>query len=403
VDRSSSGLSRAIGIPAGNGESPRLRDGLPFCVAIFLSARVFLSVLGVVAVNHEEPVTDLAGAPGVGSEHPSEPGWHNAFDGTDRWDASWFQAIASEGYAEDDGRAAFFPGFPLLVRAATTLTGGHVLAATLVVSNLAFVAALVVLHALTTLEYGVSVARRAVVLAAFFPTAFFFLAPYSESLFLLCALMALWFARQGTWWAAGIAGACAAFTRVIGVVLLPSLAAEAFLRHREQDRRLAPGVIAAAATLLGPALYFAWWAARGEASAPIEAQAVWGRELTFPLITLGSALALGIRGVSSRMGRYWTADVLVSAAALVPLTWRWRSIRAPYLVYAALAALVPLCYPLSARPLSSFPRLALIVFPVYWALALLLQNHRAFGAVVALCCVGYAILAIEFMNWGFVF
>jgi hypothetical protein len=403
VDRSSGLRDRETGAPSSDPGWPRVRDGAPFCIAVFLSARVFLSVLGVVGVHHVEPVTDLVGAPGPGDEQPSEPGWHNAVDGTDRWDANWFTAIASDGYTEGDGDAAFFPGFPLLVRAVTPLTAGEPLAAALLVSNAAFLAALLLLFALTTVEYGVAVARRTTVLTTFFPTAFFFLAPYSESLFLLCALAAFWFARRGTWTASGIAAAAAASTRAIGVVLLPSLVAEAFRGHRAEGRPLAPGIAAAFATLLGPALYLAWWGVRGDVSAPIDAQGVWGRELTFPLLTAGEGLALAIRGIGSTVGRYWTADALVGAAALVPFAMRWRSIRPQYLIYAASAVLVPLCYALPARPLLSFPRFLLVAFPVFWALALLLRDRRAFAAAVALGGVGYAVLAVTFMNWGFVF
>jgi hypothetical protein len=403
VDRSSGLREREVGGAAAGAGSARIRDGAPFCVAVFLSARVFLSVLGVIGVHHVAPVSNLAGAPGVGDEQPSEPGWHNAVDGTDRWDAGWFTAIAKDGYVEGDGEAAFFPGFPLLVRAVMPLTGGNSLAAALLVSNTAFLAALLVLFALTTAEYGVAVARRTIVLTAFFPTAFFFLAPYSESLFLFCALAAFWFARRGTLTAAGIGAAAAASTRAIGVVLLPSLVAEAFRGHRAEGRPLAPGIVAALATLVGPALYLAWWGARGDLSAPIDAQAAWGRELTFPLVTLGDGLALAVRGLDSAVGRYWSADALIGAAALVPFALRWRSIRSPYLIYGASAVLVPLCYALPARPLLSLPRFVVVVFPVFWALALLLHDRRAFAAAIAFGCVGYALLAVAFMNWGFVF
>ncbi len=48
-------------------------------------------------------------------------------------DAPWFLRLADTGYAPDDGSAAFFPLYPLLVRAVGTLLGGSWLLAAYVV------------------------------------------------------------------------------------------------------------------------------------------------------------------------------------------------------------------------------------------------------------------------------
>ena len=60
--------------------------------------------------------------------------------------------------------------------------------AALLVSNLAFLGALLALFALTADAFGERIARRAIVVTALFPTAFFFLAPYTESLFLFLSM-----------------------------------------------------------------------------------------------------------------------------------------------------------------------------------------------------------------------
>ena len=58
-----------------------------------------------------------------------------------------------------------------------------------------YLAALVVLYGLTAREYDVPTARRATVLLALFPASFFFLVPYSESLFLLLTVLTFWWFR----------------------------------------------------------------------------------------------------------------------------------------------------------------------------------------------------------------
>ena len=65
------------------------------------------------------------------------------------------------------------------------------------VANVSFLLALILLYGLTTLEYTEDIARRSVVLLASFPASFVFMAPYSESLFLLSSLAAFWWARRG--------------------------------------------------------------------------------------------------------------------------------------------------------------------------------------------------------------
>src|SRR5687768_13823985 len=41
-----------------------------------------------------------------------------------RWDAVWYLRIAESGYGDGEARAAFFPLYPLLVRAVATPFGG---------------------------------------------------------------------------------------------------------------------------------------------------------------------------------------------------------------------------------------------------------------------------------------
>src|ERR671914_507231 len=66
-----------------------------------------------------------------------------------RWDSVWFLRIADTGYGDSAPRAAFFPLYPLLVRAVATPLGGSeaaLLIAAFLVSLAAFVGALVLLH-----------------------------------------------------------------------------------------------------------------------------------------------------------------------------------------------------------------------------------------------------------------
>src|SRR3954454_22047815 len=96
-----------------------------------------------------------------------------------RWDSVWYLAIANDGYPRDDvRRAAFFPLYPLLVRAVDRVAGDPILAGALV-SLVCFAVALVLLHRLTALELGPASASPAVWAIALYPGAVFFSAVYS--------------------------------------------------------------------------------------------------------------------------------------------------------------------------------------------------------------------------------
>src|SRR5919204_1738296 len=72
-----------------------------------------------------------------------------------RWDSVWYLRIADSGYGDSAPRAAFFPLYPVLVRGVGTAFGGShgaLLAAAYLVSLVAFLGALVLLHRLAELE-----------------------------------------------------------------------------------------------------------------------------------------------------------------------------------------------------------------------------------------------------------
>ena len=209
----------------------------------------------------------------------------------------WFLRIATGGYAAGDGSAAFFPLYPMAIKVLAWLPGVGPLGAALFISNACFLGALVVLHGLTRLEgMSAAVARTSVLLIAIFPTAFFFLAPYTESPFLLLSVSAFWFARRDRWAMAALMGALAALTRSIGLVLVLGLAVEAIQRTREDGRPLVPRLAASAAVAVGPALYFLYWGVvHQDTMAPFDAQEAWQRVFTFPLATLVQAGRYAVR------------------------------------------------------------------------------------------------------------
>jgi Gpi18-like mannosyltransferase len=105
------------------------------------------------------------------------------------------------------------------------ITGGNTLASGLLVSGIAFLASLIAIYQTALLESGdEKTAFRTSLYLASFPAALFLVASYSESIFLLGAILSLYNARKGRWLAAGLWGAVAAVTRIPGAALVVPLA-----------------------------------------------------------------------------------------------------------------------------------------------------------------------------------
>lgn len=380
----------------------RLRDGLRPCLLVFLAARIGLSLVSVIAVDLVDPLPPVD-VPGR-TAPPATSGWHNVIDATERQDAVWYLRLADEGWSGEDASAAFFPLYPLTVRAvAWILPGSDELIAALLVSNAAFLGALLALFALTADAFGERVARRAIVVAALFPTAFFFLAPYTESLFLFLSILAFRAARWDRWGHVAVTGALAALTRSVGIVLIPALLVEAFSgkRGRSGSRRALAGRVAGAAAIsLGPLSWFAWWGlAHGNWLAPLDAQRLWGRELQPPWVSLTHAVDLAWSFRS-----YWLLDLVLVSIAIAGLALAVPALRVSEITYGGLSLLLPLVDPFWDRPLLSAPRFAVVVFPALWGLSGVgLGRALPRTLVTAVLAGGWVLCAVLFVNWRHLF
>ena len=134
------------------------------------------------------------------------------------WDTISYLGIAILGYRQD-ASIAFMPLYPLMIRFAAPIFGGNYLLATLVLSTLLCIIASILMYELFAAMYPQTVARDAVVLFLAFPTAFFLLAGYTESLFIVLVLIFWLLARKKRWFWAALAAGLATLTRLQGVVL----------------------------------------------------------------------------------------------------------------------------------------------------------------------------------------
>jgi hypothetical protein len=326
-----------------------------------------------------------------------------------RWDAMWFLTIAEDGY--DDQRAAFFPLYPGLVRGLAWVVGEPVVAG-IALSLACFFAALVLLHLLVALDHGREVAALTVVLVAVFPGALWFSAVYSEALFLLLSVGAVYAARTGRWAWAGAAGALAASTRSAGLVLLVPLAVLWWTGSRRQ--RDAAWILLVP---VGLAAFCALLALDGQdAFAPFDAQEQWSRSFAGPFAGVVDGARAAWDGAGTILGGdprpvapydpAWLdvglfATLLGVGAALVLAV---RRLPAAWWAYAVCALALPLSFPVDGQPLMSLPRFAAVLWPLHLAVALWLvrRGPASRRVVVGLSLAGLAAVSAEVATWGWV-
>lgn len=396
-----------------------LRDGLLSCVKIFVGTRLLLAAIALIgvallpdfshvieAIRGQLPIVPTPVSVPGWPAHAITPGWHNLFTAWERLDALWFLKIATHGYSKADASAAFFPLYPAVIAALSFVLGGHPLAASLLISNGAFLGALMVMYVLTRGELSEDLARRAVLYTAVFPTAFFFLAPYSESLFLLLVLLSLWSARRRRWALAGATGALAALTRNLGVLMVPALVAEAVHQWlaRGRDRPPVKEVLWSLVPAVGLAAYLLYWQAfSGDWLAPLHKQANWQRALANPLVTLDRGTQDAFRYIGFYPGGYHTLDWLIAVPVIAAGIYAVIRFRPIYGIFAVAALLVPLASMFEARPLIAYSRYALPVFPIYWAFAKWTGGRRAaHELVVAASATLLGLMTLLFVNWYYV-
>jgi hypothetical protein len=343
------------------------------------------------------------------------------------FDGVWFIHIANEGYRVSNNTPAFFPLYPLLLRIGGYLAMGNYQLVGILLSTVLFVAATAVLYRLVALDLTPRIAFYSVVFLSLFPASFFFQAVYSESLFLLAAVCCFLWARQERWALAGLAGMLATTTRLAGVFLLIPMTV-AYLRDLDRDdpKRDRPLLW----FLLVPAGVAAYAAYLAVSTASIgsfgEAERAWGRDPTFPLITIWRSAVKAYFGATQLLTGHGvppdpayvgqtlafiqreTAIVnLLSFVALAGAAWAicaaWRRLPISYALFSVCVISLPLFAPRPQVPLMSMPRFVIVAFPVMVALAVVTDGRpRLRWALIGVFAAGLVFLTGRFALWLFV-
>src|SRR5947209_16711254 len=299
------------------------------------------------------------------------------------WDAANYLRIAQFGY-QTPYDVAFFPLFPLLITAFAHILGSwSYLLVGSIISNAALLGALFVIYQLAVETGGEQVAQRTLLYLCIFPTAFYFFAPYNESLFLLLTASAFLAMRQQRWWLAGLLGLLAALTRSAGILLVIPYMVELWMTRESiaaSRQKMPLRILPILLIPLGTALYAIYcWYISGNPLDFVAVQSHWGRHTTWPWqgIFLSLASIFWYQPFGSFSEVHNVLDLSATIAFITLAILGRNKLRASYSIWLAVLLIFILISPAVATndPLESNQRFILEMFPAFITLAMIGIKH----------------------------
>lgn len=292
--------------------------------------------------------------------------WSN-FDGVH------YLSIAASGYSNDLG---FFPLFPILIRFFSVfLTGtsafdlSYFLSGFLI-SNILFLISLIIFYKLIKIDFSDKTALKSILFLLIFPTSFFFGGIYTESLFLLLSLLSFYKARKGNWLLSGAFAMLLGATRLVGVLILPALIYEFWIKEKKLSAKIIPLFLAPIGLL---SYIFYNYIAWGNPFLFITAHEHINPTRTVNGIVLFPQTVFRyLKIISTTYGNFewWIAmlELFSFAIAFILLYIAWKKkIRTSYLIFSILAFAMPI----SSGTFSGLPRYILVLFPIFISLSLI--------------------------------
>lgn len=366
-----------------------LPQSVRFGTAVFVLTRLIYSLWAVVVLSIQ-PASARAPQPVVRNaiEQWLLAPWY-------RWDAEWFLKIAREGYTVADGRSAYYPLYPALIRVVGDLLGRNDMLAGLLISNLALWAALILLYAITRRHFSQAVARTTVVALALYPFYVFNTIYYADSLLLLFSLATFYALENEHWGWVSVFASLAVLSKLPGLVLLAPILWE-FLAQRR--RVFSKDVLALLAV---PMTIGAWTVALrfigsevslADFSSPLSIltpvltpsfQQTFDQWLVWPW----DGLILGIKAIPALWGKVMSLKAMLDICFVIVFTlaipFTLRLPRFSYFLYSLGLYAMNLTLVMPSFPLADFPRRMMVAFPVFVVLGLAMRNRWVNMLVVA--------------------
>lgn len=313
-----------------------------------------------------------------------------------RFDANWYISIAKQGYGAVDGDYAFPPFYPLLIRVLTPIFRDAFLAG-LFISHISAIYALKLFYDLIMQWKDHQSAKQTATFLLLFPSSFFLFSAYTESLFLVLAMLSMNFIMRRSWHWAGFFIFLASLTRIQGVALLFPLAFAMWKEYPflRSTRHWLGGAIGGTGFLFYTYLRSNYIQANSNSLS----DPVWHARLVSPW----RSYAIALNNLFSNDFNHIDFINLATATLFsILLILCWRNIPVEYNLYSLFSMVIILTRVVEGQPLLATTRYALTLFPIFYFINITTSHPALRRVYIYICLALNLFLSAEFFGWGYV-
>lgn len=312
------------------------------------------------------------------------------------FDGEHYVSIATRGYGF--GEHAFFPLYPLLISLIGRIFGGTIFSFTYTgmgISLISFLLGLIGFYKLAKIDYSQKISKIAVVILLLFPTSFYFVSVYTESLFFALAIWSFVFAREKKWLVASVLGILLTATRFVGLIIFPCLLIEWYMELPDKKKLLNKFPWSILTIPLGLLAYMYYLLKTiGKPFAFYNELSGFGEQRSSHLITLPQVYYRYIAKILPSLNFLYFPVVfttffefLIGVIYLILSVFAFWRVRLSYALFILFGYLIPTF----SGSFSSLPRYVLILFPLYFIFAEIFSKNKrllvAFSFISAILLV----------------
>jgi len=354
---------------------------------IFVTWRLLVEIIGRLALHYLTPALN------PWPLDPQPPLWA-------RWDSGWYSAIVAAGYSLKNyamSNVTFFPLYPLLWKLVWWLSPWSRFASGVLTANLAALSFSLIFFHWVQNRYHTAQAQKALIILLAFPTSFFLISAYSESLFMLLVVIVFLLADKKQWAEAALVAGLASAARPVGLSLWPTLIYLYYTTQSSQTNQLVNLKNQLAVWLLPPiglAAFsgYLWWQLNEPWAWAVNQQLA-GRIFTWPWHTLTAYFFNIVNRGDLWLTHLSEAAALLFVSLLLPAVWRLNK---GYLIF-IVTSLLPALF---SGTLGSLPRFVLALPPLFVIMAQVTKPWRWLYLSLSLPLLALAI--IRFVTWRWV-
>lgn len=159
-----------------------------------------------------------------------------------QWDSYWLLDVVEKGYYlrgdNEHANVVFFPLYPFLIRVISSIVPFSVITIGWVISVTALGGAMIMFYKLVSRFHKKADPFWTIIFLLIFPTAYFFNAVYTESLFLFLSVSSIYYAKKDDPEKSAVFGFLAALTRITGILVFIPLLWEIGCRQKWQVKKI---------------------------------------------------------------------------------------------------------------------------------------------------------------------